>query len=151
MRRCSETRRRHPISEGHGLYNSIAAEHPLSGKWGRFPVRAGSYHKEFCRCRFIISSTVFLPMPMPRSRAVHRYDRPSATWTTFGARLSNLGRWPGWRSSFFPRALAAASPNFKVTKGVWIPTMFSKGSRADRLTRRLATVLISKSSNQYPA
>jgi len=38
---------------------------------------------------------------MPRSRAIHRYDRPSATaWMTFAASLSDFGRFLGCRPSF---------------------------------------------------
>ena len=37
---------------------------------GRIPDGAGSYHKVLCRCRFMISSTVFLLMA--RSRAIQR-------------------------------------------------------------------------------
>lgn len=50
---------------------------------------------------------------MPRSWAIHRYDLPSSmACNTFGASLSDLGRCPGCRPSFLPRARAAARPDF---------------------------------------
>ena len=59
----------------------------------------------------MISETVFFEIP--RSRAIQRYDRPSSmACSTFGASLSDFGRWPGCRPSFLPRARAAARPDF---------------------------------------
>ena len=51
--------------------------------------------------------------PVSRTKPVPREGNLRATRQgTFGARRSDLGRWPGWRPSFLPRALTAARPDF---------------------------------------